>query len=168
MSTKVTATMTYDATCDAVFAMFCDPGYIAEKVKRTGGQNPQIDVGQTGSDTDITTVRDVPAQVPSFVKAITGDPIHVIEKARWSAADDLGARTAAVTLDFQGTPSSISGTLNLHPQDDGCVVDVDFDVKASVPLVGGKIEGVIAHQMERAVRQENRVGVAWLTGGEMP
>ncbi|MDQ1245799.1 MAG: hypothetical protein QG597_166, partial [Actinomycetota bacterium] len=72
------------------------------------------------------------------------------------------------TLEFQGTPSTDSGRLSLHPTQEGAAVDVDFDVKASVPFIGGKIEGVIAHQMERAVRQENRVGVAWLTGGPMP
>lgn len=168
MSTKVTATMTYDTTCDEVFTMFCDHGYIEQKVLRTGGTNPEITVTPVGSDVDITTIRDLPAQVPGFVKSITGDQIHVVEKARWSPADDLGARTAAVTLEFQGTPSTVSGTLSLHPKGDGCVVDVDFTVKASVPFIGGKIEGVIAHQMERAVRQENRVGVAWLTGGPMP
>lgn len=168
MSTKVNATMTYDATCDEVFAMFCDHGYIEQKVLHTGGTNPDISVTEVGSDVEISTIRDLPAQVPGFVKSITGDQVHVVEKARWSPADDLGARTASVTLEFQGTPSTVRGTLSLHPVPDGSVVEVDFDVKASVPFVGGKIEGVIAHQMERAVRQENRVGVAWLTGGPMP
>lgn len=168
MSTKVTATMTYDATCSEVFEMFCDPGYIEQKLLRTGGTNPEISVTPVGSDIDISAIRDLPAQVPGFVKSITGDQIHVVEKARWSPADDLGARTATVTLEFQGTPSTVSGTLSLHPAGDGAVVDVAFDVKASVPLLGGKIERVIADQMQRAVRQENRVGVAWLTGGPMP
>jgi len=168
MSTKITATMTYDATADEVFEMFRDPGYVAEKIKRTGGINPQVKVTESGSDVEIWAIRDIPAQVPGFVKTFTGDSVHVVEHARWSPADNLGARTAAVTLEFQGTPSNVSGRLSLHPTDTGSVVDVDFTVKASVPLIGGKIEGVIAHQMERAIRQENRVGVAWLTGGEMP
>lgn len=168
MSTKVTATMTYDVTPQEVFEMFRDPEYVAEKIKHTGGTNPQISVTETGSDVEIWAVRDIPAQVPGFVKSFTGDVIHVVEHARWSPADDLGARSAVVTLEFQGTPSTINGRLDLRPVPNGAVVDVDFTVKASVPLIGGKIEGVIGNQMDRAVRQENRVGVAWLTGGPMP
>ncbi len=168
MTTKVTATMTYDATCDEVFAMFRDPAYIEQKLLRTGGTNPDIEVSDVGSDVLISAIRDLPAQVPGFVKTFTGDQIHVIEKTRWSPADDLGARTAAVELEFKGTPSTINGTLSLHPVADGSAVDVVFEVKATVPLIGGKIESVIAGQMERAVRQENRVGVAFLTGGPMP
>ena len=168
MTTKVTATMTYEATCDEVFAMFRERPYIEQKILRTGGTNPEINVVDVGSDVEITTIRDLPAQVPGFVKAFTGDQIHVVEKARWSPADDLGARTAAVTLVFEGTPSTISGTLSLHPAPQGCVVDAVFEVKATVPLIGGKIESVIAGEVERAIRQENRVGVAYLTGGPMP
>ncbi|MCB0916303.1 MAG: DUF2505 domain-containing protein [Actinobacteria bacterium] len=168
MSTKVTGTMTYDASCDDVFAMFRDPEYIKEKIKRTGGTNPDIDVADVGSDVLISAIRDLPAQVPGFVKTFTGDQIHVVEKARWSPADDLGARTAVVDLEFQGTPSKISGKLSLHPTETGSAVDASFEVKATVPLIGGKIESVIAGEMERAIRQENRVGVAYLTGGPMP
>lgn len=168
MTTKVTATMTYEATCDEVFAMFREQDYIEAKILHTGGTNPDITVTDVGSDVEITTIRDLPAQIPAFVRAFTGEQIHVIEKARWSPADDLGARTAAVTLVFQGTPSTITGTLSLHPVPDGSVVDAVFEVKATVPLIGGKIEGVIAGQVERAIRQENRVGVAYLTGGPMP
>lgn len=162
MTKKVQTTMTYDADCDTVFAMFRDEAYVTEKVAKTGGSNAEVTVADEGSDVLITAARDLPAEVPSFVKKFTGDTIKVVETTRWSPADDLGARSAAVKLEFAGTPSAVSGTLNLRPAGDGAVVDVDFDVKASVPLVGGKIEGVIAEQIERAIRQENKVGVAWL------
>jgi carbon monoxide dehydrogenase subunit G len=168
MSTKVTAAMTYEATPAEVWAMFRDPDYVAEKIKHTGGTNPQVSVTETGSDVEVWAIRDLPAQVPGFVKTFTGDVIHVVEHARWSPADEFGSRSAVATLEFQGTPSTINGRLDLHPSGTGTVVDVEFTVKASVPLIGGKIEGVIGNQIERAVRQENKVGVAWLTGGEMP
>lgn len=162
MSKTIKTQMTYDATCDQVFAMMVDPDYVEAKLTGTGGTNPQIEVSEEGSDTIVHAARDLPADVPSFVKKFTGDSINVDETDRWSPADDLGARTCAVRLEFAGTPSEVSGGLNLRPEGEGCVIDVTFDVKVSVPLVGGKIESVIAEQIERGVGKENQIGRDWL------
>jgi len=163
MSTTVKQTMTYDADCDRIFEMFRDETYIGEKLAGTGGFDPEISITEPGSEVKITAARSVPAEVPGFVKKFTGDEIRIVEVQDWSPADDLGARTAKVTLEFSGTPSTVQGTLDLRPQGDGAEVLVDFDVKASVPLVGGKIERVIADQIERAIRQENKIGNDWLS-----
>lgn len=165
MSKTIKTQMTYDAPCEEVFAMMIDPGYVEAKLTGTGGRNPQVEVSEAGSDTIVHAVRDLPAQVPSFVKSFTGESINVDETDRWSPADDLGARTCAVALEFAGTPSSVSGGLDLRPEGDGCVIDVTFEIKVSVPLVGGKIESVIGEQIERGINKENQIGRDWLAQG---
>ena len=165
MSKTIKTQMTYDATCDQVFAMMVDPAYVEAKLTGTGGKNPQIEVSEEGSGTIVKAIRDLPANVPSFVKSFTGESIHVDETDRWSPADDLGARTCAVALTFEGTPSTVSGSLNLRPEGDGCVIDTKFEIKVSVPLVGGKIESVIGEQIERGINKENQIGRDWLAKG---
>jgi hypothetical protein len=163
MAKKLTETMTFDATCADVFAMMTHEDYVAKKIEGTGGSDATINVVKQGSDVVVEAGRNLPAQVPSFMKSFVGDAIRVDEVDRWSPADDLGARTAQVTINFAGTPASATGTLDLRPASDGAEVIVNFDVKASVPLVGGKIEGVIVEQISRAIRKENEIGVEWLS-----
>lgn len=163
MPRKLEYTMSYETTCAEVFTMMTDEAYVGLKITGTGGSDPDIEVSHVGSDVIVVAGRTLPAQVPAIAKKITGDTIRVHETARWSPADEFGARTAAVELIFERTPGKAVGTLNLHPVGDtGCVVEVDFTVKAPVPLIGGKLEDVITHQMTRAVRQENKIGVQWL------
>ena len=38
------------------------------------------------------------------------------------------------------------------------------DIKVRIPLVGGKLEGLIGDMLERALKTEQRVGRAWLAG----
>lgn len=162
MAKKLTETMSFDAPCADVFAMMTDEGYVAAKLEGTGGTEATINVVTQGSDVVVEAGRNLPAQVPSFMKSFVGEAIRVDEIDRWSPADDLGARTAQVTIDFAGTPANASGTLDLRPAGSGSEVIVNFEVKASVPLVGGKIEGVIVEQITRAIRKENEIGVEWL------
>lgn len=164
MAKKLTETMTFDAKCADVFTMMTDEAYVAEKISGTGGSEPTISVVKQGSDVVVEAGRNLPAQVPSFMKSFVGDAIRVDEVDRWSPADELGARTAQVAIDFAGTPANATGTLDLRPAGDGAEVVVNFEVKASVPLVGGKIEGVIVDQITRAIRKENEIGANWLAG----
>jgi hypothetical protein len=41
---------------------------------------------------------------------------------------------------------------------------IDLDVKVSIPLVGGKVEDLIAGFVRKAFDAENKVGVKWLRG----
>jgi hypothetical protein len=54
------------------------------------------------------------------------------------------------------------GTLRIEPAGSGSVLKVDAAVKASVPLVGGKLEGVVADQFNRAVGAEEKIANEWL------
>ena len=163
MAKKLSETMSFDAPCSEVFAMMTNEDYVAKKIAGTAGTDPTISVVDQGSDVVVEAGRNLPAQVPSFMKSFVGDAIRVDEVGRWSPADDLGARTAQVTIDFAGTPAKAVGTMDLRPKGDGSEVLVNFEVKASVPLVGGKIEGVIVDQIVRAVRKENEIGNQWLS-----
>lgn len=163
MSKKISAEMEYSASCKDVFAMYSDEGFLALKVSGTGGTDPHISVEKVGSDVVVDVSRTLPAEVPSVAKKFLGDSVIIDEKQQWSPADDKGARTASVDVTFQGAPASAAGRLSLEPAADGSVCRVELEVKSTVPLVGGKIEGIIVEQLERAVRQETKIGNKWLT-----
>ena len=47
---------------------------------------------------------------------------------------------------------------------DATTETVALDIKVNIPLVGGKIEGLIADLLSKALRAEHHVGVEWLAG----
>jgi len=44
-----------------------------------------------------------------------------------------------------------------------CVETVDLTIKVNIPLVGGKIEGLIADLLLKALKAEHKVGQQYLT-----
>lgn len=164
MSKKISAEMEYSASCKDVFAMYSDEGFLALKVSGTGGTDPHISVEKVGSDVVVDVSAPLPAEVPSVAKKFLGNSVIIDEKQQWSPADDKGARTASVDVTFQGAPASAAGRLSLEAaQQTAACAGWKIKVKSTVPLVGGKIEGIIVEQLEHAVRQETKIGNKWLT-----
>jgi hypothetical protein len=43
---------------------------------------------------------------------------------------------------------------------------VELEIKAKVPLIGGKLEGLMQQQVREGMDTEREVGQAWLKGNE--
>lgn len=69
-----------------------------------------------------------------------------------------------LTIDAPGKPTSMAGTISLAPVGDGTTEVVELEIKARVPLIGGKLEGLMAQQVRDGMDAEREVGVAWLAG----
>jgi hypothetical protein len=59
----------------------------------------------------------------------------------------------------------MAGTIELVPDGSGTVEVVELEIKAKVPLVGGKLERLMAEQVRDGMDTECEVGRAWLKGG---
>jgi hypothetical protein len=80
----------------------------------------------------------------------------------WGPAAADGARDGTIVVEIKGAPVRLTGTITLRPEGAGTVEDVQGDLKAAVPLVGGKIEKVVAPSIQGAVAKEQEVGLRWL------
>jgi hypothetical protein len=58
----------------------------------------------------------------------------------------------------------MAGTIELVPDGAGTVEVVELEIKAKVPLVGGKLESLMADQVRDGMDTEREVGQAWLKG----
>ena len=73
------------------------------------------------------------------------------------------ARTGSLAVDFHGAPTSLRGRIDVVPSaDGGSTVRITADFKASVPLVGGKIEKLASPIIVDVIDSEQRTGTAWL------
>ena len=61
-----------------------------------------------------------------------------------------------------GTPASADGALRLADVVGGSEFVVDASVTVKVPLIGGKIESMVAEQIEGLLAQETAFTLEWL------
>jgi hypothetical protein len=161
---KITATFDYPATPHEVFAMLSDEDFQARKCLATGALSHSVSISAQGDRTVIVSNRDLPTEhFPDFVKSMVGATLAVTETQDWGPAGPDGARQGTLAVDIVGAPIDMAGTLSLAPAGQGSVESVDGDLKARIPLIGGKIEKAAAPTIESAIRAEQETGQAWLS-----
>jgi hypothetical protein len=163
---RVSQTLTYPATTvDDVFAMLADPAYrkAVGDDQRVTDFSCRITPAAEGTGR-VMTVRLEQAhgvgRLPSFAQRMVGDEIRFVQEESWTSttAADLHVR-------IPGKPGEMSGTTTLRQVGADVVQQVELAVKVSIPLVGGKMEELVAEFVGKAYAAENQVGVRWLGGG---
>ena len=157
---KFSHRLRYDASPADVHAMLTDPAF-REKVCDAMHASRR-DVKVVPSDTGVSVVveQTQPARgIPSYAKRFVGDEIEIVQREAW--ADSTSAR---LTVDLPGKPAQFSGDLALTADGDGTVEAVTGEVSVKVPLIGGKLEGLVGDLLQSALKAEERVGRAWLAG----
>ncbi|HET8766079.1 DUF2505 domain-containing protein [Phycicoccus sp. M110.8] len=160
---KIARTLEYAATPDEVFAVLADVAFQEAKCAATGAISYTASVTAEGDATVIRTERELPADgLPDFARSMVGNTLKVVETQTWQAAGADGARTGTVAMTVPGAPITLKGTLALESGGPGTVEHLDGDLKASIPLVGGKIEKAAAPAIEDAITIEGKTAHEWL------
>jgi Protein of unknown function (DUF2505) len=162
---RFTAKISYDASAEQVFAMLTDEAFQNRKLKATGALEYSCEVSTSGDTAVVTTRRTLPTdRVPEAFRALAGGQLNVVQVETWKAASSRG-REGTVTLHVPGTPLRMTGNIRLtQGRDGGTEESVDGELKASVPLIGGRIERAVEPAVRAAVDVEQRIGREWLAG----
>lgn len=162
---KISKTFEYAANPRDVFAMMADPAFQASKCEATHALKHTESVTPKGDQTEIVTRRVVPTDdFPDVAKRMVGPRIAVTETLIWSRASVDGSRTGTVHLAIGDAPVSMNGTVRLAPSPAGTRIDIEGELKAKIPLVGGAIEKAAAPSILSAIDKEHEVGQQWLAG----
>jgi hypothetical protein len=97
--------------------------------------------------------------LPSFARKFAGDTTRAVQREEWTDASG-----GTLAIETPGKPTSMSGTIRLTEAGGGTTEVVELTIKARVPLIGGKLEGLMAEQVRDGMDTEHAVGVAWLNG----
>ena len=155
MSTKLSKTLTYDAPAQAVAAMLDDPAFREAVLERQNVERGSVDI--EGDHVRIEQVRSG-ADLPSFARKFAGDEIVIVQQETWTSPT-----TADLELQIPGKPGEAVGTLALTEAGGTTTETVELTVSVRIPLVGGKVEGLIADMVGHALDREHEVGVEWLS-----
>ena len=165
MPKKFTSEDRYDATPDEVFAALIDRDFVVEKYTALGHTEIEVvELAPTAAGGHVVaTQRSVEAAgVPDFVKKIFGERQTIVQREEWGPRRDDGSRDSTWTVETKGAPSTVTGRSELRPDGAGAVVSIVGEIKVSVPMIGGKIEGQVVGIFEDQARQEMAFGQEWL------
>ena len=159
MAKRIQHDLTYDAPVADVAAMLADPAFREEVCDYQRVISKEVTVDRRGEGMDVVIDMVQPARgIPSFAQKFVGDTINIVQSESWSSPT-----RGNITVTIPGKPGDMSGTAVLAESGGGTVETVDLTVKVNIPLVGGKLEGLIAGLLEKALVAENTVGREWLS-----
>jgi hypothetical protein len=148
----------YDAPPDAVFAMLGEAVFREQVCEAQHTTEATATIDGVDDTMSVTVDQRRPADgIPQFARKFVGDTIHIRQHEEWHSATD-----ATLEVTVPGKPGHLKGTITLRPDGAGTVETVSGDIRVHIPLVGGKLEGLIAQLFDHALRAEQRVGTAWL------
>lgn len=164
---RITAEIHYDADPATAFRMICDVAFQERKCEASGALAHEVEIEEfEDGGAVVTTRRTMPADgLPDFVKTLVGTTLTVVQTDDWAGPAADGSRDGTTVVEISGAPVRFTGSLRLQPSTAGSRQVVAGDLKASVPLVGGRIEKAAEPAIRAAVRAEQRTGDAWLAGG---
>lgn len=159
MSKRIRHELTYDAPASDVAAMLRDPAFREEVCDYQRVISKKVTIKESGEGMDVVIDMVQPARgIPSFAQKFVGDTINIVQTESWSSATH-----GDITVAIPGKPGEMKGTAVVEESGSGTVETVDLTVKVNIPLVGGKLEGLIAGLLEKALVAENTVGREWLS-----
>lgn len=161
MTKRIVHDLTYDAPLAEVAAMLADPKFREAVCDHLGVLRKTVTItGDAADGTLEVTLDQVQAAdgVPSFARKFVGDEIHIVQSERWTSPAE-----GEIHVTIPGKPGEMKGTARLRESGGTTTETATMDIKVGIPLVGGKIEGLISEMLLQALQAENKVGRDYLS-----
>ena len=160
MATKLSYDLTYEAPLTEVGEMLMDTAFREQVCDAQGAIRRTVTVGPDGGGMKVVIDAVQLAQgIPGFAKRFVGDEIQLVQTEQWSDIEN-----GKVDVVIPGKPGQMSGTMTLRESGGTTTETVEMEIRVNIPLVGGKIESLVADLLSKALRAEHKVGVRWLAG----
>lgn len=158
MGTKFSLDLTYEAPLADVDAMLMDVAFREAVCDAQGAIRKTVTI--TEEDAGVIVHVDqvqLPEGIPGFARKFVGDEINLVATETWWDSEN-----ARVEVVIPGKPGEMTGTLNLSESGGVTTERIEMEIKVGIPLVGGKIESLIADLLRSALKAEGRVGRDYL------
>lgn len=158
MSKRLRHDLTYDAPMAEVAEMLADPTFREEVCEFQGVKRVMVSIDSDDNGMQVTIDQVQAAEgIPSFARKFVGDEINIVQQESWESPTD-----GDITVTIPGKPGEMAGTARLSESGGVTTETVELTVNVNIPLVGGKIEGLIADLLLKALKAENKVGRDYL------
>ena len=152
--------ISYDAPLADVFAMLSDPGFRQASADAMGVLSADVTITPNGEGISVHIDQVQPTEgIPGFAKKFAGETTRAVQTEEWGSPAG-----GTITIETPGKPTSIKGTLSLAESGGRTTETLEAEVKVKVPLIGGKLESLMAELVSSGMDKEQVAGVAWLEG----
>ncbi|MEJ2871735.1 DUF2505 domain-containing protein [Actinomycetospora sp. OC33-EN08] len=156
MARPITHEASFPHPVDAVVGALTDDAFLQARLAELGGKDAELISNDGGT---VVLRQGVPVEfLPSVVRRFTGDDLILDRTEEWRGT------SADVRVDVRGLPGSITGTQEVVPDGEGSRLTVGASTSVPVPMVGGRIEGIVAEQVSELLRWEADFLTRWLDG----
>lgn len=152
--------LTYDASPADVFEMLADPAFREATCAAQDVISVEVEIERSGNGFTLTVDQlQNTDDLPGFARTFAGSSTRAIQREVW--ADSTGG---TLVIEAPGKPTEMKGTITLRDEGSGTREIVELEIKVKVPLIGGKLEKVMAEKIKAGMDAEHRTGIAWLNG----
>lgn len=143
-----------------MYAALVDEGYLRDRLAVLGGEEAElVTFTTTGQSTTYQLRQGVAAEhLPSIARGALGGDLVITRTETWTEA----GLTGTVEGVLNGVSGRIEGTITLADTAGGSELHLVGQVKVGIPLIGGKIEGLVADQVAKLLDKETEFTSEWL------
>lgn len=166
---EITGRHTYQADFATVWGMLADPATMKARYEGLGHRDVSI-VESSGDATSekvsMKVHRTVDVDIPDLAKKVLKPTAVCVQLDEWWVDGD--GRGGRFKVETKNQPVEINGKTRLWPGEGATTeFEVTLEVKVKVPMIGGKIAGVMRGDAEKLMRDEfawNDQRLAQITG----
>lgn len=153
---QLTYKHTYNGTPEQVVALMRNKDFITDVAQHAGATSHDVEID--GNVTQLRMSLPVPGDVAKFV----GKDVDLSQRFEWSDPAADGTCTGNVDVTVKGLPISVAAAAVLRPDGATTAGQYDGDLRVKIPLVGGKVEKMVAPFIEQAFAGIERRAQEWL------
>ena len=143
--------LTYPRSPGEVFDLISTGEFQLALIAHIGGKNPEV-VEETRRDdgsVKLVTKQQAGVDLPGFAKKLVPANATVIQTYEWDPPQADGSRKGRWSAEPKGAPISIGGPTELTADGTGSKHVYMGQVKSSIPVVGGRLEGFAMDNLKK-------------------
>ncbi|WP_181774694.1 DUF2505 domain-containing protein [Amycolatopsis pittospori] len=165
MASRIEHRTAFSADLATTFDAVAGEAALRARLEQIGGDNAELlEYAPAGDDTGGVRYKLRQGissdKLPSAVRTLHRGDLVVEREQVWRAAGN--GYTGTATASVHGVPGEISAKTSLTGEGEQTTLVNSGEVKVRIPLVGGKLENVIAEQVTKLLEREAEFVAKWL------
>lgn len=150
---KFTQKDEYTVDVDTVFKAFTDPDFLKARSEAIGARNISVDVSEDGGTITVKVTREMPTDAPSKLKKFIPSWSKAVQTEVWKVSPG-GPYMGTAKVDTGSIPVSIRSRMKLAAKDGGSLMQIQTEVKSSIPFVGGALANFVGETAQKTLAAE--------------
>jgi hypothetical protein len=153
----------YPQSPEEIFEAGIETEYIEAKSEVLGHENLRILELSHGPEGGRGVIKyEISPDLPGWAQKVVPARTYVEETNTFDPLGADGARSYRVAVKFQAVPAIVSGRVLLRPDGAGGTRnEIRMEVRAQIPLIGGKLEDLVLRELRETIEGEAAFARTW-------